>query len=135
MENCDGAAWRRRRWKKNRVDQRWEILERVNLRAEFVFLSIGFCLFLKIKYKVLFKRRRWCFKFYFLFFKYCVVLIWKIILSVKVSVLYIYIYIYMRWVQVTPDVKSYTFFKPLDLSRFNGKKKNSLMLIFWLESH
>ena len=31
----------------------------------------------------------------------------------------------MRWVQVTTDVtlKSYTFFKPLDLSRSNGKKK------------
>ena len=31
----------------------------------------------------------------------------------------------MRWVQVTPSVilKSYTFFKPLDLIRFNGKKK------------
>ena len=31
----------------------------------------------------------------------------------------------MRWVQVTPDVtlKSYTFFKLLDLSRSNGKKK------------
>ena len=35
---------------------------------------------------------------------------------------YIYIYIYMRWVQVTPGItlKSYTFFKPLDLSRSNG---------------
>ena len=35
------------------------------------------------------------------------------------------IYIYMRWVQVTPGVtlKSYTFFKPLDLSRSNGQKK------------
>ena len=34
-------------------------------------------------------------------------------------------YIYMRWVQVTPCVilKSYTFFKPLDLSRSNGQKK------------
>ena len=31
----------------------------------------------------------------------------------------------MRWVQVTPDVtiKSYTFFKPLDLSRSNDKKE------------
>ena len=31
----------------------------------------------------------------------------------------------MRWVQVTPGVtlKSYIFFKPLDLSRSNGKKK------------
>ena len=31
----------------------------------------------------------------------------------------------MRWVQVTPGVtlKSYTFFKPLDLSKSNGKKK------------
>ena len=37
----------------------------------------------------------------------------------------IFIYIYMRWVQVTPGVtlKSYTFSKPLDLSRSNGKKK------------
>ena len=35
-----------------------------------------------------------------------------------------YIYIY-RWVQVTLGVtlKSYTFFKPLYLSRSNGKKK------------
>ena len=44
----------------------------------------------------------------------------------------IFIYIYMRWVQVTPSVtlKSYTFSKPLDLSRSNGKKKiHSLMLI------
>ena len=43
-------------------------------------------------------------------------------------VLYIYIYRERereRWVQVTPDVtlKSYTFFKPLDLSRSNGQKK------------
>ena len=32
----------------------------------------------------------------------------------------------MRWVQVTPGVtiKSYTFFKPLDLSRSNSKKKS-----------
>ena len=32
---------------------------------------------------------------------------------------------YMGWVQVTLGVtlKSYTFFKLLDLSRFNGKKK------------
>ena len=31
----------------------------------------------------------------------------------------------MRWVQVTPGVtlKSYTFFKSLDLSRSNGQKK------------
>ena len=31
----------------------------------------------------------------------------------------------MRWVQVTPSVtlKSYTFFKPLDLSRSNSQKK------------
>ena len=36
--------------------------------------------------------------------------------------LFIYIYIYMRWVQVTPGVtlKSYTFFKSLDLNRSNG---------------
>ena len=45
----------------------------------------------------------------------------------------LFIYIYMRWVQVTPGVtlKSYTFFKSLDLNRSNGnKKKNSLLLIF-----
>ena len=37
-----------------------------------------------------------------------------------------------RWVQVTLGVtlKSYTFFKPLDLNRFNGQKISSLMLIF-----
>ena len=31
----------------------------------------------------------------------------------------------MRWIQVTPGVtlKSYTFFKPLDLSKSNGPKK------------
>ena len=31
----------------------------------------------------------------------------------------------MSWVQVTPGVtlKSYTFFKPLDLSKYNDKKK------------
>ena len=42
-----------------------------------------------------------------------------------------------RWVQVTPGVilKSYTFSKPLDLSRSNGKKRHSLMLIFLLGSH
>ena len=38
---------------------------------------------------------------------------------------YYYYYYYQRQVQVTPGVtlKSYTFFKPLDLSRSNGKKK------------
>ena len=43
----------------------------------------------------------------------------------------------MRWVQVTPGVtlKSYTFFKSLDLNRSNGKKKikkkkTSLLPIF-----
>ena len=46
----------------------------------------------------------------------------------------------MRWVQVTPGItlKSYTFFKPLDLSRSNDKKETiinaniliRLMLIF-----
>ena len=42
-----------------------------------------------------------------------------------------------RWVQVTLGVtlKSYTFFKSLDLSRSNGKKKHSLILIFLLGSH
>ena len=37
-----------------------------------------------------------------------------------------------RWVQFTHDVtlKIYTFFKLLDLSRSNGKKRPSLMLIF-----
>ena len=39
--------------------------------------------------------------------------------------IYIYIYIY----------KSYTFFKPLDLSRSNGQKRHLLMLIFWLGSY
>ena len=35
-----------------------------------------------------------------------------------------------RWVQVTPGVilKSYTFFKPLDLSRSNGKKKKKTLI-------
>ena len=35
-------------------------------------------------------------------------------------------YISMRWIQVTPDItlKIYTFFKPLDLNRSNGKKKD-----------
>ena len=35
----------------------------------------------------------------------------------------------MRWVQVTLGItlKSYTFFKPLDLSIFNGKKKKKLI--------
>ena len=43
----------------------------------------------------------------------------------------IYIYIY-RWVQVTPGITlySYTFSKSLDLSRSNGKKRHSLMVIF-----
>ena len=38
-----------------------------------------------------------------------------------------YIYIYMKWVQVTFGItlKSYTFFKPLDLSKSNGKKKDT----------
>ena len=42
-----------------------------------------------------------------------------------VKKIYIYIYIYMRWVQVTSGVtlKSYTFFKPLDLSKSNDQKK------------
>ena len=46
------------------------------------------------------------------------------VLSLSLS-LSLYIYIYMRWIQVTPGVilKSYTFFKSLDLNRFNGKKK------------
>ena len=46
-------------------------------------------------------------------------------------------YLIMRWVQVTPSVtlKSYTFFKPLDLNRSNGQKRLSLMLIFWLGCH
>ena len=37
----------------------------------------------------------------------------------------IYTYSYMRWVQVTPGVtlKSYIFFKPLDLNRSNSLKK------------
>ena len=48
------------------------------------------------------------------------------VLSLSLSLsLYIYIYIYMRWVQVTLGVtlKSYTFFKSLDLNRSNGKIK------------
>ena len=58
-----------------------------------------------------------------------------ICLSLKLN-----IYIYRereRWVQVTPGVtlKSYTFSKQLYLSRFNGKKRHSLILIFWLVSH
>ena len=55
---------------------------------------------------------------------------------------YIYIYIYRkrereRWVQVTSGVilKSYIFFKPLNLSKSNGQKRPSLILIFWLGSH
>ena len=42
-----------------------------------------------------------------------------------------------RWVQVTSGVilKSYTFFKPLNLSKSNGQKRPSLILIFWLWSH
>ena len=44
---------------------------------------------------------------------------------------------YGRWVQVTPGVtlKSYTFSKPLDLSRSNGQKRHSLMVIFRLGFH
>ena len=44
---------------------------------------------------------------------------------VTLGVTYIYIYIYI-WVQFTHGVtlKSYTFFKLLDLSRSNGKKKD-----------
>ena len=47
------------------------------------------------------------------------------------------LYLIMRWVQATPSVtlKSYTFFKPLDLNRSNGQKRLSLMLIFWLGCH
>ena len=58
----------------------------------------------------------------------------RVTLDVTKTQPYIYIYIYRerererereRWVQVTPNVilKSYTFFKSLDLSRFYGKKK------------
>ena len=62
--------------------------------------------------------------------------------TLGVTFIYIYIYIYRwvqviyiymyRWVQFTHGVtlKSYTFFKLLDLSRSNGKKRPSLMLIF-----
>ena len=41
-------------------------------------------------------------------------------------------HIYIRWVQVTPDItlKSYTFSKLFDLSRYNDKKRHLLMLIF-----
>ena len=57
---------------------------------------------------------------------------------------YKYIYIYRekerereRLVQVTSGVilKSYTFFKLLNLSKSNGKKRPSLILIFWLGAH
>ena len=48
-----------------------------------------------------------------------------------------FILCFMGWVQVTPGVilKSYTFSKPLDLSRFNGKKRLSSMVIFRLGFH
>ena len=49
-------------------------------------------------------------------------------------IIYINIYIYIyRWDQVTPGVtpKSYTFFKPLDLSKFNGQNRLSLILIYY----
>ena len=48
------------------------------------------------------------------------------------SYIYIYIYIYKRWVQVTPGVtlKSYTFFKLLDLSKSNDKK-NALICCYF----
>ena len=41
-------------------------------------------------------------------------------------------YIYMRWVQVIPSVtlKSYTFFKPLNLSRSNGQNLNPSTYIY-----
>ena len=45
------------------------------------------------------------------------------------------IYIDTRWVQVTYGVTLKPFSKLLDLSRSNGKKKHSLILIFWLISH
>ena len=53
----------------------------------------------------------------------------RIYCALRVMNIYIYIY---RWVQVTPGVtlKSYTFSKPLDLSRSNGQKRHSLMVIF-----
>ena len=46
-----------------------------------------------------------------------------------------FILCFMGWVQVTPGVilKSYTFSKPLDLSRFNGQKRHSSMVIFRLK--
>ena len=45
MKNCDRAAWRRRRWKKKRVDRHWKILERVCVLSLCLFLklSIRFC--------------------------------------------------------------------------------------------
>ena len=48
-----------------------------------------------------------------------------------------FILCFMGWVQVTPGVilKSYTFSKPLDLSRSNGQKRHSLMVIFRLGFH
>ena len=48
------------------------------------------------------------------------------------EIIYIYIYI---WVQVIPDATlKNTLSKLLDLSRFNGKKRQSLILILWLIS-
>ena len=45
---------------------------------------------------------------------------------------YVKSYIYIRWVQVTPGVtlKSYTFFKLLDLSKSNDKK-NALICYYF----
>ena len=47
--------------------------------------------------------------------------IYDVLSHLNFSQLYL---LYMRWVQVTPGVtlQSYTFFKPLDLSRSNGQK-------------
>ena len=52
----------------------------------------------------------------------------------KVFYLIIEVHCFKRWVQVTSGVtlKSYTFFKPLNLNRSNGKKKtliNTIILI------
>ena len=52
----------------------------------------------------------------------------------KVFYLIIEVHCFKRWVQVTSGVtlKSYTFFKPLDLNRSNGQKKtliNTIILI------
>ena len=69
-----------------------------NLRAEFAFVCIESCLFLKLsiglKKKVFLKISiglKKSFLILFFIFKYCVMLMWKIVVPAKTSVLYIYI--------------------------------------------